>query len=309
MAGKKQALGKKLEDLFGDIEAKIPITGSGETKRGAETTEKTTVMAGKAVIEVDIDEIKPNSNQPRQEIDPEGLDDLAASIEAHGVISPVLLQKAKTGYELVYGERRWRAARKAGLKHIPATVREVTEEEKELFAIIENTQRENLNAIEEGTAYRGIINKYGMTQEGLAKIVGKSRSHVANTLRALGMQKEIVEMIRQGLLTLGHANALGAVKDEKQQLDLAEQIVKGGLSVREAEKRAARAEKKPSASGGGKPKTDEIRMVEQELTTATGIRVRINGDDRKGNVELRYLDRQGLEEIIDLLRKAGIGKK
>ena len=305
MAGKKQALGKKLEDLFGDIESKIPGSGEGAAKSSTEKTGKEASAApGRAVIDVDIDEIKPNSEQPREAFDQEGLEELAASIEAHGVLVPLLLQKTEHGYELVYGERRWRAARIAGLKSVPATVREVTEEEKELFAIIENTQRENLNVIEEATAYRGIIKKYGMTQEGLARIVGKSRSYIANTQRALVMQTEIVEMMRQGQLTLGHANALGAVKEAKPQLELAKKIVKSGLSVREAERLAAKAEKNPRGKAGAKAKAEDIRRIEQELTSAAGIHVNINGNREKGKVELRYLDRQGLEEIIDLLRKA-----
>ena len=310
MAGKKQALGRGLDALFGEIETKIPVRTSIETNVETNTTESEVLTAPEnVVLFIDIDDIKPNSMQPRQFFDPETIEELAASIETYGVIQPVILHKAANGYELVAGERRWRAARKAGLKKIPALVRDVTEEENALFAIIENMQREDLNTIEEATAYQAIIRKYGMTQEGLAKAVGKSRPHIANTLRTLGMQEEIVESLRQGLLTLGHANALGAVKDSKKQLQLARKIKKSGLSVRETERLAAVSEKKPARQNIKNTRSDEIRNVEQELTSATGVRVRINGNRDKGIVELHYFDKQSLEEIIDLLRSVRTNNK
>jgi len=310
MAGKKQALGRGLDALFGEIETKIPVRTSIETNVETNTTESEVLTAPEnVVLFIDIDDIKPNSMQPRQFFDPETIEELAASIETYGVIQPVILHKAANGYELVAGERRWRAARKAGLKKIPALVRDVTEEENALFAIIENMQREDLNTIEEATAYQAIIRKYGMTQEGLAKAVGKSRPHIANTLRTLGMQEEIVESLRQGLLTLGHANALGAVKDSKKQLQLARKIKKSGLSVRETERLAAVSEKKPARQNIKNTRSDEIRNVEQELTSATGVRVRINGNRDKGIVELHYFDKQSLEEIIELLRSVRTNNK
>ena len=292
MAEKKKRLGRGFDELFPDIETLV------SDKAGAETG-----------LIIDIDDIKPNTMQPRKAFDPEKMEELAASIESHGVISPVILRKADEGYELVAGERRWRAARKAGLKKIPAIVCEVTDEESAKVALIENLQREDLNTIEEAAAYQTIIQKYKMTQEDLAKAVGKSRSHIANTLRALQMQEEIVDMLRKGELTLGHANALGAVKDAKEQLELAKKIGKKGISVREAERLAALFEKRPGRKGGQRTKADEIRSVEQELTSATGIRVNIKGNGEKGSVELQYFDRQSLEEIIDLLRNARADQK
>jgi len=294
MAGKKQALGRGLDALFGEIETKIPENTGNASSAALENAE----------LEIDINEIKPNPMQPRKIFDEDANEELVASIEEHGVLTPVLLRKTEAGYELVYGERRWRAARKAGLKTIPATVREVTDEQLALFAIIENTQREDLNTIEEATAYHTVVQKYGMTQEALAKAVGKSRSYIANTLRTLQMQDEIISLLREGKLSLGHANALGAVKDTKQQLALAKKIVKNGLSVREAERLAAMAEKKPESKTAKNTKSVEIQVIEQELTSATGVRVKINGNGEKGSVELQYFDREGLEEIIELLRNA-----
>jgi len=307
MAGKSTGLGRGLDALFGDSEIRVPAK---TTKAGGETGKNTSKTAeGNAYLYVDIDEIKPNKEQPRQVFDQDKLEGLAASIETSGVIQPLILTKAKTGYELVSGERRWRAARIAGLKKVPATVCEVTDEQKALFAIIENMQREDLNTIEEAAAYQAMIQNYGMTQEGLSKAVGKSRPHIANTLRTLGMPAEIIEFLRNGELTLGHANALGSIKDEKRQLVLARKIVKSGLSVREAERLAGGADKKSVKTREKSANVVEILAVEQELTSATGIRVKIKGSDNKGRVELQYFDRQGLEEIIDLLRGARTRKK
>ena len=295
MAGRKPALGRGLDSLFGDLELNVPA------KEGR--VDNNSAVPENAVLYIGIDDIKPNSMQPRQSFDPETIEELAASIEAYGVIQPVILAKAETGYELVAGERRWRAARKAGLKTIPAIIREVTNEENALIAIIENMQREDLNTIEEATAFKKVISKYGMTQEALAKIIGKSRPYIANTLRTLQLPPEIVEFLRQGELSLGHANAIGALKDSKKQVQLAEKIVKNGYSVREAERLAAQAaNKKPANTKRKEAKTNDIRIIEQELTSSTGVRVVINGDGEKGSVELRYFDRQGLDEIIDLLR-------
>ena len=311
MAGKKPALGRGLDALFGDIEVKVPVKQDGGQRQETEKERKLVSGAPEnAVLYVDIDDIKPNSMQPRQSFDPGAIDELAASIEAYGVLQPVILAEAEKGYELVAGERRWRAARKAGLKAVPAIIRAVTSEETALIALIENMQREDLNVIEEASAFRTIISKYKMTQETLAKAVGKSRPHISNTLRALSMAPEIVEFLRSGTLTLGHANALGAVKDTGKQVKLAEKAVKNGLSVRETEKlAAAMSGKKPEKQDAESRKTNEIRIVENELTSATGFKVAISSAGDKGRVELRYFDRQGLEEIIEFLRNAGKKQK
>ncbi|MCL2112138.1 MAG: ParB/RepB/Spo0J family partition protein [Clostridiales bacterium] len=352
MAGRKGGLGRGLESLFGEIEIKVPVTpakpttptttttmpaasspavsaassesvaktgkkprkSKGTARNAPTSAPEATPVPENAVLNISIDDIKPNSMQPRQDFDAEGIEELAASIEAQGLIQPVVLTKAKTGYELVTGERRWRAIRKLGLKTIPAIIlaREVTSEEKALLAIIENVQRKDLKTLEEAKAYRKIIDKYGMTQEALARAVGKSRPHIANTLRMLALPPEILELLHLEKLTLGHANALGAVKDTDQQIGLARKIVSKSLSVREAERLAAAiatAAGRPAKKKRQHPKTNEIRIVEQELTSTTGIRTVITGDGEKGSVELKYFDRQGLEEIIDLLRTAGMHKR
>ena len=307
MAEKRTGLGRGLDAFFGDIDTKVPVTKSEKPHTSTAKTDKTPrTNVENSVLYIDIDEIKPNSMQPRQHFDADSIEELAESIRTYGVIQPIIVKKAEIGYELVAGERRWRAARKAELKTVPAIMREVTSEENALIAIIENMQRENLNTIEEATAYKKIIGKYDMTQETLAKATGKSRSHIANTVRTLSMPKKIIEFLKSGALTLGHANALGAVKDVDQQVSLAEKVVKKGHSVRETERLAAGLTQSAKPKRAAKPeKTNDMRVVEQELTSATGVRVFINGSEKKGSVELRYTGRQGLEEIIDLLRKAG----
>jgi len=302
MAGIKQGLPRGIYALIDDNAIKVPA-------RKEDAGDGTSESAGTGLLYIDINDIKPNSDQPRQDFSQATIDELAASIEEYGVLQPLQLEKTEKGYELISGERRLRAARKAGLKEVPAFLQKVTKKEKALFAIIENVQREDLNMIEEAMAYQKMIQEYGFTQEVLAKAVGKSRPHIANTLRAFGMQEQIVDMLRKGALTLGHANALGAVKDADEQLLLARKAAKSGLSVRETERLAAKIEKKPVKKARQGAKTDEIRGVEQELTSATGVRVNITGDGRKGSVELRYFDRQGLEEIIELLRNARTGGK
>jgi ParB family chromosome partitioning protein len=311
MAGKKQALGRGLGALFGEIEAPVPARSDADFQKQQDKKSTKALETGaetaNSVLYIDVDDIKPNAMQPRQSFPPEAIEELASSIASYGVIQPVILRKAAVGYEIVAGERRWRAARKAGLHEIPALVREFGEEENALIAIIENMQREDLNTVEEGMAFRAVLEKYGMTQEELAKAVGKSRPHIANTLRALKLPPEAVEFLRTGALTLGHANALGAVKDRDKLVRLAEKIAKNGLSVREAERLAQEAEQaKPKrAKSKAAVKTNEIRLVEQELTSLIGARVLINGDRSRGSVELRYHDRAGLDDIVEYLRKAG----
>ncbi|MDR3305672.1 MAG: ParB/RepB/Spo0J family partition protein [Clostridiales Family XIII bacterium] len=320
MAGKKKALGRGLDALFGEFQASVPVNADAETDADAEGGETQNSRAPTArensentILYVDIDDIRPNEMQPRRLFKAEAIEELAASIETYGVIQPVILRKAELGYELVAGERRWRAARKAGLRKIPALVRELAEEENALFAIIENMQREDLNTVEEANAFRTILDKYEMTQDALSRAVGKSRPYIANTLRVLKMPPEILEFLQSGALSLGHANALGAVKDRELQIRIAAMIEKKGLSVREAERLCAEAEARAGKADGGKrrqgkAKNAEIRAVEEELTSLVGTKVAINAGKRGGSVELRYFDKAGLDEIIELLRAAGAGR-
>jgi ParB family chromosome partitioning protein len=299
---KKKGLGRGLDALFGEINAEVSATP--EIKR----LSKANGGDADSIIYVDIDSIKPNSMQPRQSFDEESVEGLADSIRMHGVIQPVMLQKNGIGYELVAGERRWRAARKAGLREIPAIVRALSSEENALFAVIENVQREDLNPLEEATAFRKIMDVYGMTQENISKSVGKSRPYIANTLRLLKLPKEIREMLSAGNLTLGHANAIGAIKDPEKQILAARQIVREGLSVREAELLAAKMSGKQPSPAATKTKAvprkknEEIRRIEEELTGLIGTRVTIGSNGKNGVVEIHYYTRDELEGLIEDFR-------
>jgi ParB family chromosome partitioning protein len=299
---KKPALGKGLEALFGDMSTPVS-TESAKKAQGKDNSEEKD-----GIISVSLDRIKPNAMQPRKVFDEEDIESLADSITEHGVIMPVMLKKSGKGYEIVAGERRWRAARKAGLKEVPAIIRDLSAEENALFAIIENMQRVDLNPLEEANAFKNVMDNFGFTQEAVAKSVGKSRPYVANTLRLLKLPPKIQEYISQGSLSAGHANALGQVRDAGLQETLAAQIVREGLSVREAEAAAAKI-----ASGGSakkkkakaREKSRDVQNVEEELTSLFGTRVTLGSDGRKGVIEIHYYSRDELDGLIDVLRKAG----
>jgi ParB family chromosome partitioning protein len=230
------------------------------------------------------------------------LDGLASSIEKHGLIQPVMIKKSKSGYELVAGERRWRAARRAGLKEIPAIVRHVSSEENALFALIENVQREDLNPMEEAQAYHNIMESYSLTQDEVAKSVGKSRPYIANTLRLLKLPEKVRVYISEGRLSAGHANAIGAVSGSESRQKLADQIVKEGLSVRESEALAQTfAEKAGKTTEKSKkpPKNPEIMMIEAELTTLFGTKVTLGKNINRGMIEFHYYSKEELDGLIE----------
>ncbi|MDR2611145.1 MAG: ParB/RepB/Spo0J family partition protein [Clostridiales Family XIII bacterium] len=307
MVQKKPALGRGLDALFRDSSIEVPVTPTA--REDAKTKTKETKRKGEepenSILYIEIDEIKPNKSQPRFKFDDDTIQNLADSIASHGVLQPVMLKKSKQGYELVAGERRWRAARKAGLKVIPAIIRELNAEENALFAIVENMQREDLNPLEEAMAYRRIIDDFGMTQEAVAKNVGKSRPYVANVLRILKLPDEIRELIESGELTVGHANALGMIADTEKQIEIAKQIAKYGASVREAERLAGsvgdRTRKIRNKQQASKPTGFE--NLEEELTSVLGTRVVIDGDESTGNIRVRYYSREQLEGLIDDIRR------
>src|SRR5512141_849365 len=214
----KQALGKGLGALIPDLSA---------------LDDKERKALG--ITEIDLDKIIPNEYQPRKLFDDEKLKELAASLREQGVIQPVIVHKAGSGYELIAGERRWRAARLAGLKTIPALVKEATKRELMEMALIENIQREDLNALEAAEAYKRLQDEFKLTQEDLAQRVGKERSTVTNSLRVLGLPKEVKQRIATGALSMGHAKALLSLERVRDQIQTAATIVSKGLSVREAE--------------------------------------------------------------------------
>ncbi|MCR4723822.1 MAG: ParB/RepB/Spo0J family partition protein, partial [Clostridia bacterium] len=295
MAKKPGGLGRGLGSLFGEMDvdlsvldpAEISIEPQAESKKPAKKSPKVktkTEDAGKepaeTVVFVSLDDIRPNSAQPRKVFDQEALQDLAASIREHGVIQPVLLRPAKTGFELVAGERRWRAARLAGLKQIPAIVRELTDRQNMFYALIENMQREDLNSIEEARGMEEMMSAFGLNQEETAKTIGKSRSYVTNALRLLRLPQDVQDMVMDGRLSAGHARAIAGLEGEALQLEAAVKCVENGWSVRQVESYTGE-QKKPAKRRKskllGKNKDRDLAAVEQQVTEALGTKVRIRG--------------------------------
>ena len=305
---KSRGLGKGLDALFGDAEVSIRTESVKESKEPAkaekapEQKDGGTAQAG-GIEYIDINDIKPNSNQPRKTFDEDKLQELAASIEEHGLIQPVVLRKVKRGYEIVAGERRWRAARIIGIREIPCIVKELSDEENILLAIIENMQREDLNPIEEAEGISQMIDTYGLTQEQVSKSVGKSRPYIANSLRLLTLAAPVRRYVSEGELSAGHARALAVIKDEDKQISLAEAAVKQGLSVRQIEKLAqetktGRTKKKANTAA----KSPDVRRVEEDLKEVLGTKVNLNQKGKKGKIEIEFYSREDLERLIELLK-------
>ena len=257
---------------------------------------------------IPIDRIAPNPDQPRRSFAEDALEDLASSIREKGIIQPLILRvnpRDPAGFQIVAGERRWRAAQRAQLHEVPAIVRDLDDTEVLEIAIIENIQRADLNPVEEATAYRQLMDRFGHTQEKLAEALGKSRSHIANTLRLLNLAPEILAWLRDGRLSAGHARALLTADDP---MGLARKVVDQGLSVRETE-RLSKAPKKSSPKGKapGAAKDADTRMLESDLAAALGMGVSIDHDADKesGKVTIRYASLEDLDEVCRRLSIMG----
>jgi ParB family transcriptional regulator, chromosome partitioning protein len=260
-----------------------------------------------ATTEVDVDLLRPNTYQPRLRVDDAHLDELAQSIRTHGVIQPIVVRRVDNAYEIIAGERRWRAARQAGLRRVPVVVREVEAEGRHdilEMALIENIQRENLNAIEEGTAYRRLGDEFHLTQDAIATAVGKDRSTVANMVRLLKLPDEVQEEVAAGRLSMGHARALLALPDQAAQRTLARDIIARSLSVRETEglvKKAIDAGPAPAPAKAPKPADVHTRAAEEKLRLQLGTRVRIVRRGKKGRIEIEFVSEQELIRIYEAL--------
>lgn len=288
----KKGLGKGLGALFETDSPSVFETPTQQT-------------SSDSVVTLKISKVEPNKDQPRKVFDEEKLEILSESIKIHGVIQPIIVKEAKGGYyQIIAGERRWRASRMAGLKEIPAIIRTYDEMTSMEVALIENLQREDLNPIEEALGYKALLDEFSLTQENVSQRVGKSRSAVANSLRLLSLNKEIQNMLSEGLITGGHARAILSVPIE-MQTEFAHQIVDLGLSVRQAEK-LSRSLNEKTKEEKVKPEKNialemQIKEIQSRLASSLGTKVKITDGAKKGKIEIEYYGREDFERLLNLL--------
>ena len=251
-----------------------------------------------------IHKVEPNPNQPRRDFDPEEVQSLSDSIAMHGVVQPLTVRERGNGYyEIIAGERRWRAARMAQLREIPAVIIEADDKKVMELALIENLQRQDLNPVEEALGYQSLMTEYGLTQEETAERVGKSRSAVANMLRLLALNEDVLTMVREGKLSAGHARAVASLKSEKLQKEAAQKISALGLSVRQAEMLCKNMQKPAAPAKPVSLKVDYVAECEKKLSKHLGRGVKLVAGKKKGRVELEYYDSEDLQVLIDALFK------
>jgi len=274
MPGERRGLGKGLEAL-------IPSTPG--------------------VNEVAIDSIVPNPRQPRQTLDPEALQELATSIREQGLVQPLVVTEAEEGYQLLVGERRWRAARLAGLDVVPVVVRDVTPQQMLELALVENLQREDLNPLETASAYQQLVDEFGLTQQQVADKVGKNRVTVTNTLRLLKLPTEVKEALLQGEITEGHARAMLRLPSQKDQLDMLEAVLKGALSVRQTEQLVRRLAEEPKHKPKLAEKPPELTALEDDFRQALGTKVNLSRGSKGGRLVIYFYSEEELQAIHDLI--------
>lgn len=278
---KKTGLGKGLDALF------------------SSTFEEEIENDGEKVENIKLSEIEPNRDQPRRMFDEESLGELADSIKRYGVIQPIIVTKRDNYYQIVAGERRWRASKRAGLDVIPAIVRNNDNQRNQEIALIENIQREDLNPIEKARGIKVLMDQYNMNQQQVAEIIGKSRSSVANTLRILNLDERVINLALEGKLTEGHCRSLLSFEDPDKQYDMALYMINSGDSVREAEKKT-KARKKMSKKNA---KYEPIyRDIENTFQNFFGTKVKLNAGQRKGKIVIEYASNDDLERILGLLK-------
>ena len=280
-----KGLGKGLGALMGDLTVETPASKSPYQM-------------------LPIHKVEPNPGQPRHDFDPEELQSLADSIAAHGVVQPLTVRELANGYyQIIAGERRWRAARIAELREIPAVIIEADDRKVMELALIENLQRQDLNPVEEALGYQTLMQDYGLTQEDAAKQVGKSRPAVANALRLLNLTEKVLEMVRKGELTAGHARAILSLKSEKMQEQAAQKIAALGLSVRQAELLCKNMSKEPAPVQEPTLTVDYVAECEKSLSKHLGRGVKIINGKRKGRFELEFYGQDDLQVLLDALMK------
>ena len=308
----KKGLGKGLGAIFGEDvvkenkeETEKKAKAKAEAKAAEEMDEKGRILMLK------LDLVQPNKEQPRKTFDEEKINELAESIKNYGVLQPLLVQKNDSFYEIIAGERRWRAAKAAGLKEVPAVLKEYSKQEAMEISLIENVQRADLNPIEEALGYRQLIDEFGLIQEEIAVRVAKSRTAITNTMRLLKLDEQIQNMLVQGVITSGHARALLSLEDTQMQLKAAKEILDKKLSVRETERLVKRLQKEASGEKKEEKKKDETlaliyQDLEDRMKSVMGTKVSIhNKDKNKGRIEIEYYSEAELERIVEMIESIG----
>lgn len=299
MAAKKGGLGKGIDSL-------IP------NKVSVKTTPEATGESNEKAVEsifVNINKVEPNREQPRKNFDEDALVELSESIKQFGVLQPLLVQDRKDYYEIVAGERRWRAAKIAGLKEVPVIIKDLTEQEKAEISLIENIQREDLNPIEEAVAYKKLLTEFNLKQDELAERVSKSRTAITNSMRLLKLNDRVQEMVIAGRLTTGHARALLGIEDAERQIEAAEEVADNKLNVRDTEKLVKKVQQEKERPGEKTDTKTDSKLdaiyhdLEESMKAILGTKVAIHQkDEKKGKIEIEYYSMEELDRIIDLIR-------
>ena len=302
MAAKKSGLGKGLDSLIATrvVPQKAAVVNEAKEKKAAEG------------IFIDINKIEPNKEQPRKHFDEDALLELSESMKLFGVLQPLIVQDKKDYYQIIAGERRWRAAKLAGLKEVPVIVKNLSEQELLEIALIENIQRENLNPIEEAIAYKKLITEFDLKQDELAERVSKSRTAVTNAMRLLKLNEKVQQMVIDEMISTGHARTLLGIENPELQYQIAQKIFDEKLSVRETEKLVKKIQQETDENGAEEKKkkpenTDRMKAIlrdlEETMKRALGTKVSIcQKDENKGKIEIEYYSMDELDRIIDLIR-------
>ena len=298
MAAKKNGLGKGLDSLITNKVGKTTVEAKPADK--SETLNDATLM--------DINKVEPNRDQPRKKFDEDALVELSESIKQFGILQPLLVQKRKDYYEIIAGERRWRAAKLAGLKEVPVIIRNYSNQEIVEISLIENIQREDLNPIEEAIAYKRLLTEFNLKQDEVAERVSKSRTAVTNSMRLLKLDERVQQMVIDDLITTGHARALLGIDDVEKQYAVAQKIFDEKLSVRETEKLVKKLQKEKDSTPEKESKLDPTveaiyHDLEEKMKSVLGTKVSIHQkDEKKGKIEIEYYSPEELDRIIDMIR-------